>query len=113
MMTTRRGVSKPLAVTRTGPKRAVVSAPFLKSSASLKKLVATWMSMALSKAHSVNTGDHVPVRFQASIDPAQTGTMAAGSVLGRDARNQGRRESGRFSRSGRAQQRNTMPKAGG
>jgi hypothetical protein len=56
--------------------------------ASLKKLVAIWIAIAPPTVHHANIKLKSPVSFQASTQPAQTGTMAAGSVFGREARMQ-------------------------
>ena len=78
----------PDAVTRTGPSLRSVSAPFLESIASLKKLVAIWMATAPPSVQRASKASNWSVSFHASTQPAQTGTMAAGRVLGRAARKQ-------------------------
>lgn len=83
-----RDLSIPEAVTRVGPSLRSVSAPFFESIASLKKLVAIWIAIAPPKVQSARIKSNLPVSFQARTQPAQTGTIAAGSVLGRDARKQ-------------------------
>ncbi len=77
---------RPDAVTRTGPNRRRVSAPFRESMASLKKFVAIWMHRAPRSAASARRSSNARSSRQASAQPAHTGTMAAGRVFGREAR---------------------------
>jgi hypothetical protein len=81
-------LNMPEAVTRRGPTRRAVSAPFRASIASLKKLVASWMATAPSSVLSASHRSKFPLSFHANTQPAQTGTTAAGRVFGRAARMQ-------------------------
>lgn len=78
----------PEAVTRIGPSLRSVSAPFRASMASLKKFVAIWIATEPPSVQSARSRLKFPVSFHARTQPAQTGTMAAGRVLGRAARMQ-------------------------
>ena len=65
-----------------------MSAPLCESMASLKKFVAIWMAMAPPKVQPASRRSQAPVSNHASTQATQTGTTAAGSVLGRAASKQ-------------------------
>ena len=75
----------PAAVIRVGPMRCWVSAPLMKSRASLKKLVAIWRQMVLPRVQARMRVLNWPECFQAMTVPTATGAMAAPRVLGREA----------------------------
>lgn len=74
---------RPVPVRRAGPVRAVASAPFWPSMASLKKFVAIWMQRAARRVQSQRLRWKSPLSFQARTPPSHTGTRPAASVLGR------------------------------
>jgi hypothetical protein len=72
----------PVPVRRLGPVRATPSAPFLPSTASLKKFVAIWTQSAPSKVQLHSQLSKFPVSFHANTPPNQPGTMPAAKVFG-------------------------------
>ena len=76
-------------MTRMGPSRSAVSAPRLKSSASLTRFVPIWMKSAPPSAQKKASQWTGVWALIANDVPTSTGTIAAARVLGRAARSQG------------------------